>query len=239
VGRKRIYKDDAARQAAHRADLKEKQTQHKRQGDYSTPQDLFEEYDRLYHFTLDVCATDANAKCPRYFTPEQDGLQQPWRGTCWMNPPYHQAEIPKWIRKAYEESQRGAVVVALLPARTGSAWYHEVVLPHAVVTFLRGRIKFAGMTTNPQENSMIAVFGAPCATPLAQVRCLGCDAVKACPVGEGWLCPDCAQMQWQRVEPARLEWPRWIFHHSHAARIIDTPEAMAALGDGWRYQPYS
>jgi hypothetical protein len=46
-------------------------------------------------------------------------------------------------------------------------------------------------------------------------------------------------MQWQRVEPAPLEWPRWIFHHSHAARIIETPEAMAALGDGWRYQPYS
>ena len=125
-------------------DAKEKQIQRKRQGDYSTPQDLFEAYDRLYHFTLDVCATAANAKCPHYFTPEQDGLQQPWHGTCWMNPPYHQAEIPKWIRKAYEESQRGAVVVALLPARTGSAWFHEVVLPHAAVTFLRGRSSLRG-----------------------------------------------------------------------------------------------
>ena len=161
MGRKRIFKDDAARQAAHRAGLKKKQIRLKRQGDYSTPPDLFEKYDRLYHFTLDVCATPDNAKCPHYFTPEQDGLQQPWHGTCWMNPPYHQAEIPKWIRKAYEESQRGAVVVALLPARTGSAWFHEVVLPHAQVTFLRGRIKFAGMTTNAMEDSMIAVFGVP------------------------------------------------------------------------------
>ena len=44
MGRKRIFKDDAARQAAHRAGLKKKQILLKRQGDYSTPQDLFEEY---------------------------------------------------------------------------------------------------------------------------------------------------------------------------------------------------
>jgi phage N-6-adenine-methyltransferase len=166
VGRKRIFKDDAARQAAHRADLKKKQIRRKRQGDYSTPQDLFEHYDRRYHFSLDVCATAANAKCPSYFTPEQDGLLQPWSGTCWMNPPYHQTEIPKWIRKAYEEAQRGAVVVALLPARTGSKWFHEIVLPHAAVTFLLGRIKFAGLTTNAREDSMIAVFGTPCVLAL-------------------------------------------------------------------------
>jgi site-specific DNA-methyltransferase (adenine-specific) len=159
VGRKRIYADNAAKQADYRVRAQKKQIQRKRQGDYSTPQDLFEAYDRIYHFTLDVCATAANAKCPHYFTPEQDGLQQPWEGAVWMNPPYHKTEIPKWIRKAYEESQRGAVVVALLPVRTGSAWYHELVLPHAKVTFLRGRVKFAGLTTNAMEDSMIAVFG--------------------------------------------------------------------------------
>jgi site-specific DNA-methyltransferase (adenine-specific) len=185
VGRKRIFKDDAARQRAHRADLKKKQIQRKRQGDYSTPPDLFEELDRLYHFTIDVCATADNAKCPHYFTPEQDGLTQPWSGAtwwrpgseavCWMNPPYHQAEIHKWIRKAYEESssQRGTVVVALLPARTGSWWFHELVLPHATVTFLRGRIKFAEMTTNPPEDSMIAVFGIPSPCSLHAVHCPG------------------------------------------------------------------
>ena len=163
MGRKRIWKNNAAKQANHRAELKKKEILLKRQGDYSTPPDLFEAYDRIWHFTLDVCATADNAKCPHYFTPEQDGLLQPWRGTCWMNPPYHQTEIPKWIRKAYEEAQRGAVVVALLPVRAGSAWFHDVVLPQAQVTFLRGRIKFAGRTTNAMEDSMIAVFGGPCA----------------------------------------------------------------------------
>ena len=70
---------------------------------------------------------------------------------CWMNPPYHQTEIPKWIRKAHEESssQRRVVVVALLPARTGSAWFHELVLPHADGdASCEAAVKFAGMTTN-------------------------------------------------------------------------------------------
>ena len=176
MGRKRIFKDDAARQAAHRAGLKKKQIQRQRQGDYSTPQDLFEQLDRIYHFTLDVCATAANAKCLHYFTPEQDGLTQPWSGTCWMNPPYHQAEISKWIRKAYEESRAvwpAVYVVALLPARTGSKWFHELVLPHATVTFLRGRVKFGGMTTNPPEDSMIAVFGIPEVCSRIVVHCPG------------------------------------------------------------------
>jgi phage N-6-adenine-methyltransferase len=115
------HASNTAKQKDYRVRLKQARASRKRQGNYSTPQDLCEHYDLIYHFTLDVCATAANAKCPHYFTPEQDGLLQPWQGPCWMNPPYHQTEIPKWIRKAYEESQRGAVVVALLPVRTGSA----------------------------------------------------------------------------------------------------------------------
>jgi hypothetical protein len=53
--------------------------------DCETPQKLFDEIDAEFGFDLDVCATAANAKCRRYFSPEQDGLKQPWRGVCWMN----------------------------------------------------------------------------------------------------------------------------------------------------------
>lgn len=49
--------------------------------DWATPQDLFDQLDRTFHFTLDVCASESNAKCERYFTAEQDGLKQDWGGT--------------------------------------------------------------------------------------------------------------------------------------------------------------
>ena len=68
--------------------------------DWETPLELFEALDREFGFDLDVCATADNAKCARYYTPEQDGLKQRWEGACWMNPPYGR-DIGKWIRKAY------------------------------------------------------------------------------------------------------------------------------------------
>lgn len=48
--------------------------------EWATPQSLFDELDREFHFTLDACATEENHKCEKYFTPEQDGLTQKWGG---------------------------------------------------------------------------------------------------------------------------------------------------------------
>ena len=39
---------------------------------WETPQDLFDELDREFHFTLDACATESNAKVARFFSPEDD-----------------------------------------------------------------------------------------------------------------------------------------------------------------------
>ena len=58
-----------------------------RSGLWETPQGFFDELNKEFHFTLDVCALPENAKCPRFYTPEQDGLKQPWEGVCWCNPP--------------------------------------------------------------------------------------------------------------------------------------------------------
>lgn len=66
---------------------------------WATPQDFFDKLNAEFGFTLDVCANAENAKCADYFTAEQDGLAQDWRGVCWMNPPYGR-EIGAWMRKA-------------------------------------------------------------------------------------------------------------------------------------------
>lgn len=47
---------------------------------WATPQWLFDELDKTFHFTLDVCASDENHKCDNYFTKESDGLKQDWGG---------------------------------------------------------------------------------------------------------------------------------------------------------------
>lgn len=107
---------------------------------HETPQKFFDDLNAEFHFDLDVCATSENAKCKKYYTKQDDGLVQPWYGTVWMNPPYGR-EIGKWMRKANEAANAGAVVVCLVPARTDTAWWHECVLPHEV-RFIKGRLKF-------------------------------------------------------------------------------------------------
>jgi len=125
---------------------------------WATPQQFFNDWAQLFPFTLDVCADASNAKCARYFTREDDGLRQDWAPeVCWMNPPYGR-EIGRWVRKAYEESQKGATVVCLLPARTDTAWWHDYVIEHAQVAFIRGRIKFGDAKSGAPFPSAVAVF---------------------------------------------------------------------------------
>lgn len=77
---------------------------------WCTPQEFFDELNAEFHFALDAAATDKSAKCPKYYTPETDGLKQPWiaggGGSVFCNPPYGK-QIGEWVRKAYEEAQRG------------------------------------------------------------------------------------------------------------------------------------
>ena len=73
---------------------------------WATPQDFFDKLNEEFHFQLDVCATAENAKCEKYYTKDQDGLNMPWIGICWCNPPYGR-EIGRWVKKAFESSVRG------------------------------------------------------------------------------------------------------------------------------------
>lgn len=126
--------------------------------EWPTPQDFFDRVNaRLGPFDLDVCATPENAKCDRYFTKEQDGLAQEWSGKVWMNPPYGRA-IGKWVKKAYESSQSGALVVCLIPARTDTAWWHDFV-SKGNVRFIRGRLKFGGCKHSAPFPSALVIFG--------------------------------------------------------------------------------
>ena len=48
--------------------------------EWTTPDELFRQLDDEFHFNLDPCSTDANAKCERHFTIADDGLSQNWGG---------------------------------------------------------------------------------------------------------------------------------------------------------------
>lgn len=123
--------------------------------EWETPPEVFEQLDDEFHFTLDPCATAKNHKCPRYFTEHDicvpDGLEADWGvDHVFMNPPYGR-EVAAWTRKAREAAEQGALVVGLLPASTDLAWWHEDVVGHAEVRYIRGRVRF--LTGGPYRAS--------------------------------------------------------------------------------------
>lgn len=131
--------------------------------EWETPQEIYGMLDKVFHFTLDACATAENAKCEKYYTREQDGLQQPWTGNVWCNPPYGR-DLPRWLEKARREIRENAdVIVMLIHARTDTKWFHEYIYrqPGVEYWFIKGRLKFGGALYNAPFPSMIAVFRRP------------------------------------------------------------------------------
>ncbi len=129
--------------------------------DHGTPQDLFKQLDSEFHFTLDVCASQANAKVSRFLSQQDDSLRRAWTNEiCWMNPPYGR-EIGKWIQKALRESKvNNATVVCLVPARTDTNWFWNYCV-QGEIRFIKGRLRFEGESSSAPFPSMIVVFRPP------------------------------------------------------------------------------
>lgn len=127
--------------------------------EWATPIALFRELDAEFHFDLDPCCTHENAKCEIHYTIEDDGLSKNWGGRrVFCNPPYGR-ELPKWVRKCYEESKRASVVVMLIPARTDTSYFHDFIYHKAKeIRFIRGRLHFNESRQGAPFPSMIVVF---------------------------------------------------------------------------------
>ncbi len=109
---------------------------------YETPEWL--KLDFLYYF--DPCPKNAKF----------DGLFIAWHKKNFVNPPY--SNKIAWIRKAIHEQKMGNLSVLLLPVDTSTKWFHDLILPHAEIKFLKGRIPFNG--SSPPFASMLCTFEA-------------------------------------------------------------------------------
>lgn len=126
---------------------------------WATPQWFFDELNKEFNFTLDPCATNENHKCDKYFTKEQDGLNQVWdNDIVYINPPYGR-DIKYWVGKAYNTHIRSNnTIVMLLPARTDTLWFHAFIYGKAEIRFLKGRLKFGDCKNSAPFPSMIVIF---------------------------------------------------------------------------------
>lgn len=113
------------------------------QDNYGTPPSLYAQACQKYNIfpTLDVCATEQNAKCSKFITEKEDSLLFQWEETFFMNPPY--SKVEKFMKKAYyQHLKHGVEGLCLIFAKTDTKFWHNFVENKAEVHFIKGRIKF-------------------------------------------------------------------------------------------------
>jgi phage N-6-adenine-methyltransferase len=115
--------------------------------DWQTPDAVFWALDDEFRFNFDPCPPN----------PQFDGLSIEWGGSNFVNPPYGR-EIPKWIKKGYEQALLGKRVVFLIPSRTDTAWWHDYCMKADEIRFIRGRLKFKGAKNGAPFPSAIVIF---------------------------------------------------------------------------------
>lgn len=115
---------------------------------WATPKAVYGGLNQEFGFDLDPCPLGG----------ADDGLSTlftSWVGRkVFCNPPYGPA-IGKWLARADEAE----LAVFLVPARTDTRWFHEIVLPKATeIRFVRGRLKFGDAKHGAPFPSMVVIF---------------------------------------------------------------------------------
>lgn len=98
---------------------------------WKTPKKFFKELNKEFNFDFDPCPTNPNF----------DGLNIEWGKRNFVNPPYG-TEIKHWIKKGFEESKKGKLVIFLIPSRTDTRYWHEFIMKANEIRFIKGRLCF-------------------------------------------------------------------------------------------------
>ena len=115
---------------------------------WATPVDVYQALDDEFCFDFDPCPLDGT----------ENGLATlflSWEGRrVFCNPPYGPG-IAKWLERGLEAN----LAVFLIPSRTDTKWFHEIVLPNAEeIRFIKGRLKFGDAVNSAPFPSMIVIF---------------------------------------------------------------------------------
>lgn len=138
--------------------------------EWYTPPEVFEALGIT--FDLDPAAPAGGlpwVPTARWLSRAEDGLSQPWRGRVWLNPPYGR-ELHRWLGRLAEHGDG----LALVFARTDTAWYQRIVRQATAVCFIAGRLSFVradgervGRAGAP---SVLVAFGLPCALAIGEAQ---------------------------------------------------------------------
>lgn len=134
---------------------------------WATPQVVFDKLNERFNFVHDVCAQHTTAKCPSYWTEEDDAFKQDWvngvdpgKGWLWCNPPY--SGIGPWVKRATEAQVQGRGTVMLVMCDPSVKWFARAIEAASEVIFVtQGRLAFLNdgvVRSGNNKGSLILIF---------------------------------------------------------------------------------
>lgn len=129
--------------------------------DYYTPKWVFDQMGIT--FDIDVCAPPGGVEwvpAAAYYSVEDDGLAQQWKGRVWMNPPY--SKPAPWVQR-FIAHRNG---ICLVPCSNGR-WFHELwERADGLCLPAPNALKFVG--GGIPIRTMLAAFGEECTTAIGR-----------------------------------------------------------------------
>jgi len=87
----------------------------------------------------------------KYYSPDDDGLIQEWRGRIWLNPPYSRALLPQFATKLAAEIADGNIIEAIVLVNAGmeTKALRTLTAKCPYICFPRSRVSFLGPDDKP------------------------------------------------------------------------------------------
>jgi phage N-6-adenine-methyltransferase len=108
-------------------------------------------------FDLDPASSDVAqkfVKAKTFFTKEDNGLVQDWKGTVWMNPPYSSGLVEKFAEKLVDSLPSIKSAIVLVNNATETRWFQLLANKCDSICFPSGRIKFLDSTGEPKNSPL-------------------------------------------------------------------------------------
>jgi phage N-6-adenine-methyltransferase len=134
----------------------------KKNDSWGTPIELFNELNSIFNFSLDCAATKKDTLCKKFVSKEMgENWDAKQESALYINPPYSPSKICyKLVEKVANESLKHNIpAVALVPSRTETKLWQEVIFPKSTIIFnFKGRLKFQGAKDFAPFPSSLAIF---------------------------------------------------------------------------------
>lgn len=106
---------------------------------------------------LDPASSDAAqkfVKAKRYYTIDDDGINQDWKGVVWLNPPYGSGIVDRFAEKLVGSLEGISHCIALVNNATETKWFQLLANHSSAICFPATRIRFLDSTGEPKGSPL-------------------------------------------------------------------------------------